>query len=211
MAEGQDPRAIAAAALRRLGHALVAHEADPDLLLQVAEAADRVADEVEGRPQRRRDALAAARRLWQTTPADGARMSHYSGCVVSGDANPLGIGIEVRRDGDEAVADLSFGPAFEGAPERVHGGAVAAVFDDVMGYVLVLERVPAYTGRLTVSYRAAVPVDTPLEVRARLAEREDRKLWMRAALRPAGARDAAPLALAEALFIAVPVERLLAQ
>jgi len=207
--DGQDPRSAAAAALRRLGHALVAHDADPELLWRVAEAAERVAAEVERCPRRQRDVAAAVQRLWQTPPADGARMSHYSGCVVSGAANPLGIGVEVRRDGDEAVADLRFGPAFEGAPERVHGGAVAAVFDDVMGYVLVLLGVPAYTGRLTVDYRAAVPVDTPLQVRARLAAREDRKLWMRASLRPAGGDEI--LAEAEALFIAVPVERLLAQ
>lgn len=38
-----------------------------------------------------------------------------------------------RREGDEIVADVRFGRAFEGAPGRVYGGIVAAIFNDVTG------------------------------------------------------------------------------
>ena len=37
----------------------------------------------------------------------------------------------MRRDGDEAVAQVCLGAAFEGAPGRAHGGVVAAVFDAI--------------------------------------------------------------------------------
>ncbi len=198
------PRERAAAALRRLGHAVVGHEADPALLHRIAELADATAATVEQGTARSRPIESMKRRLWEQPPADGAAMSHFPECVVSGQANPMGVAIHVRREGDEAVADLNLGPAFEGAPRRAHGGVVAAVFDDVMGYVLVLYRVPAFTGRLTVNYRAPVPVGADVSVRAWLAERTGRKLLMRAEM-TAGEQV---LCDAEGLFIAIPPERL---
>ncbi|MBA3372513.1 MAG: hypothetical protein M3493_08630 [Actinomycetota bacterium] len=159
-------REQAAAALRRLGHAVVGHEADAALLLRIAELADSTAAGVETRTARSRPVEVMKRRLWEQPPADGAPMSHFPECVVSGQANPMGVGIHVRRDGEAAVAAFNLGPAFEGAPGRAHGGVVAAVFDDVMGYVLVVHRVPAFTGRLTVNYRAPVPLGVDLSVRA---------------------------------------------
>ena len=70
---------------------------------------------------------AIKRRLWEDPPPDGGPMSHFAECVVSGTANPMGIAIDVRREGDEAVADFNLGAAFEGAPKRAHGGIVAHV------------------------------------------------------------------------------------
>ena len=81
--------------------------------------------------------------------------------------------------------------AFEGAPGRAHGGIVAAAFDDVTGFVIGQLREPAFTGELTVRYLAPVPVDEPLEMRARLEGRERRKLFITAEARArrAGRRD----------------------
>jgi acyl-coenzyme A thioesterase PaaI-like protein len=199
-----EARERAAAALRRLGHAVVGHECDPELLEQIAVRADRIAADVELGTPRSRPIDQIKRQLWETPPPDGGRMSHFSECIVSGQANPMGIAIEVRRDGDDAVAIVRLGPAFEGAPTRAHGGVTAAVFDDVMGYVLVLQRTPAYTGRLTVRYRAPVPVGAELIVRARLKERQGRKLWMVAEMTCGDEL----LCDAEALFIGIPPERL---
>lgn len=56
-------------------------------------------------------------------------------------------------------------------PARAHGGIVAAVFDDTMGFVLSMQGTPAFTGRLTDSYLAPTPVGEELEFRARLRER----------------------------------------
>lgn len=201
-------RERAAAALRRLGNALVGHECDPALLEQIAARAAHTAAEVELGTPRRRPVEAIKRRLWESPPPDGGPMSHFPECVVSGKANPMGIGIDVRREGEEAVANVVLGAAFEGAPRRAHGGVTAAIFDDVMGYVLALHRVPAYTGRLTVSYRARVPIGEALEVRAQLARRADRKLTISAEMRLEGSEDHPVIADAEGLFIAIPLERL---
>lgn len=175
-----DPRARAAAALRRLGHTLMAHEAEPDLLERVADAAHRVADDLNDAPSRERDLLELKRRMFDVDVQDGARVSHFDECFVSGSQNPMGTAIEVRREGEDVVADVELGPAFEGAPNRAHGGIVAAIFDDVLGYLLTLRRDPGFTGELRVRYEAPVPIGQPLVFRARVTGREGRKLFTEA-------------------------------
>lgn len=72
-----------------------------------------------------------------------------------------------------------------------------------MGFVLSMERTPAFTGRLTVSYTAPTPVGDALEFRRHLRERIGRKLWVDG--EAVSARG--PFATAEGLFIAIPPER----
>lgn len=201
-------RIRAAEALRRLGHAVVGHDADPALLDRVAEAANATAAMVEKGERRSRPIESIKRRLWEAPPADGGPMSHFEECVVSGAANPMGIAIRVRREELDAVADFNLGAAFEGAPQRAHGGIVAAIFDDVMGYVLVLHRLPAFTGRLTVHYRAPVPMAVDMTVRARLSHRSGRKLFLTAEMRLADDPQHPVIGEAEGLFVAIPPERL---
>ena len=94
----------------------------------------------------------------------------------------MGIAARLWREGEEAVCQVTLGPAFEGAPGRAHGGVVAALFDETMGLVLSISSTPAFTGRLTVTYRAPTPLGEPLEVRARLAGRTGRKMTITAEL-----------------------------
>lgn len=198
------PRARAAAALRRMGHALMAHEAGDDLLDRIAEAADAVTRDLERAPPRRRDLVAMKRTLFELDVPDGAPVSHFDGCFVSGSENPLGVAIRVRREGDEAVADVEFGPAFEGPPERAHGGIIAAVFDDVLGYLLVFLHEPAFTGELVVRYLAPTPLRVPLEFRGRVVGRENRRI-----LTAGEARSGDEvLAQATATFVTVDPDRI---
>lgn len=131
-------------------------------------------------------------------------MDHFPDCIVSGQANPMGVAITVHREGDDAVARVGFGPAFEGAPGRAHGGVVAAVFDDTLGFVLSMVQTPAFTGQLTVSYLAPTPVGEDLEFRARLRERNGRKLLIEGEER----HDGQLVATCEVLFISIPPDGL---
>jgi acyl-coenzyme A thioesterase PaaI-like protein len=202
----EHPRARAAAALRRFGHALSAHDADPELLARVAAAADRATAELETGPPRGRDLRELKRRMFEVEVPDGDRIVHFDECFVSGPWNPMGIAIDVQRDGDEAVARVELGPAFEGAPGRSHGGIVAAIFDDVLGYLLTFTRTPGFTGELTVRYLAATPIGQPLEFRSRMTGREGRKLFTEAEARVRD--DGEVVATAHAVFVAIPTERL---
>lgn len=196
-------RIRAATALRALGHAIVAHDAADDELDAVATWAEQARQRIEASPRRQRPIGAMKTAQFSGLPPAGEPLDHFPDCVVSGKANPLGIAITAVQEGDEAVARVVLGPAFEGAPGRAHGGVVAAVFDDTLGYVLLMERTPAYTGRLSVTYRAPTPVNVPLEFRARLVERRGRKLTITGEARHGDTL----VAEAEGLFIAVDLER----
>src|SRR5918999_324473 len=102
-------RIDAATALRRLGHALVGHAADERLLRRIAELADRTAAQVEQGEPRKRPIEDIKARLWDGPPADGGVMTHFDECLVSGRANPMGVAIRVRREGDDAVAAVTLG------------------------------------------------------------------------------------------------------
>lgn len=193
-------RLAAATSLRRLGHAIVAHDVADDLLERLASVVDDVIAEVEAAPSRERPVGSMKRRRFDHVPADGDVLDHFPDCIVSGLANPLGIAIRVHREGDDAVARVTLDAAFEGAPGRAHGGVVAAVFDDTLGFVLDILNVPAYTGRLSVSYRAPTPMHEEIEFRARLRRRDGRKLFLEGEATVSGTR----IAEAEGLFIVIP-------
>jgi acyl-coenzyme A thioesterase PaaI-like protein len=203
-ADPGEARALAATALRRLGHALMGHDASVELLLRIARAADQVATDLAAEPPRQRDVVELKRRMFEVDVPDGAPVVHFDECFVSGPWNPMGIAIDVHRDGDDAVAEVVLGPAFEGAPGRSHGGIVAAIFDDVLGYVLTLHGVPAFTGELTVRYLAATPIGQPLTFRARLEDRSGRKLTIVGE----AVADGTTVATARGTFVAIRSDRL---
>jgi acyl-coenzyme A thioesterase PaaI-like protein len=197
-------RLEAAAVMRRLGHAIVGHDIDDAVFDQMRSTVEGLLAQVEASPVRQRPTLNMDRDLFVVPPPQGgARGSHFTDCIVTGAANPMGVAAQVLRDGDDAVLRSTLGDAFEGAPGRAHGGVVAALFDEVMGFVLSITCTPAFTGRLTVTYRAPVPIGVPLEFRARLTGREGRKLLMAGEAR----HGYTVLAEAEALFVAVDPER----
>jgi acyl-coenzyme A thioesterase PaaI-like protein len=172
-----DARADAGRAIRDLGHALVGHHAPVALIEQVAAVLDPVTAQLTDGPLRRR-AEVQRDGEWADPPADGATMTTYDERPISGRASPWGLDLRVWREGDEAVASVTLRAAHEGAPDRSHGGIVAALFDDVFGFVLSIIGQSAFTGELAVRYEAGVPIGEPLECRVRLTDRDGRKLYL---------------------------------
>jgi acyl-coenzyme A thioesterase PaaI-like protein len=201
----EETRVASAAALRELNHAFARQDADDELLHDLArEARVRVA-ELDATPRRDRLALmrdALGRAGAEGFPADGPG-SGFNDRAVAGTANPTSTDVDVEFEDVDVVARFALGRAFEGAPGRAHGGIVAAVFDDVTGFIIGRLRAPAFTGELTVRYEAPVPIETPLEMRARLVDRERRKLFITAECRD---RDAI-VATCKAIYITVDPSR----
>ncbi|HZP27695.1 MAG TPA: PaaI family thioesterase [Acidimicrobiia bacterium] len=192
-------RLDASAAARELVHALVAADADDATFTRTAAIVRDALAQLEHAPRLERtvpDFAAGG------APHDPTGPDPMSDRAVAGSANPTAVRLETRRDGADAVADVWFGPAFVGAPGRVHGGMVAAVFDDITGWILRDVREPGFTGRLEVSYRAPVPIEALVEFRARMRSREGRKMVVEAEARI----EDRVLATAEALFILVDAE-----
>jgi len=176
-----DPRLDAAAALRRLNDAFVAHDAADELLTRLAGEARTATAELQAGERRDRAALLAAHfgRVAAGGPIDEALRSTENPMTdraVCGTTNPLSAECTFGYEGDEVVVHTVLGAAFEGAPRRSHGGMVAALFDDIAAGVLPLAGVAAYTGELTVRYLRPVPIEEPLEFRARIDGHEGRKL-----------------------------------
>ncbi|MBU1226146.1 MAG: PaaI family thioesterase [Actinobacteria bacterium] len=105
---------------------------------------------------------------------------HLPWCFGCGPENEQGLRLEARIEGDLVVADIQFAPWFQGGPGVVHGGAIAAFFDDLMGFVPVAHLVPAVTAHLSIDYRRPIPLGKTVRGEAWLTERDGRKLWAQA-------------------------------
>jgi acyl-coenzyme A thioesterase PaaI-like protein len=194
----EEARDGAAASLRALNHAFVAHDLSDEVLASISEAANQLTLVADEAPTR--DRLALMRSSPEASILGGRG---FEDRAVGGWSNPTGLELEVRFESDEVIADFVLRRAFEGAPGRAHGGIVAAAFDDVTGFVIGKLQEPAFTGELTVRYLAAVPVDGPLEIRARLDGRERRKLFISAELRT----NDVVVATCRAVYVTVDLSR----
>jgi hypothetical protein len=175
-----DARAAAAAAIRDLGHALVGHHSPVDTLTAATADMNRLvevlrAGPVKNRSQERAEAGTGPGSEWGEEVADGQEMTSYEERPISGRASPWGVEPRVYRDGDEIVAEVTLRAGHEGAPLRSHGGIVAALFDDILGFVLTIHKQPGFTGELKIRYEAGTPIGEPLSCRVRLDERQGRK------------------------------------
>jgi acyl-coenzyme A thioesterase PaaI-like protein len=102
---------------------------------------------------------------------------HYKACLGCGPEAPGGYHLQVRREGDEVVTEHLFVVEQTGAPGIAHGGAVATVVDDVLGFLLYVVDDAAVTRRLVVEYLRPVLIGTRYDVRAKVERREGRKLF----------------------------------
>jgi acyl-coenzyme A thioesterase PaaI-like protein len=196
-------RLEAAGVLRALGHAIVAHEVGDEVLDRITTEARDLLVAVEATPDRIRAPLDMVHAVFVVPPPDGRGRTNFPDDIVTGKANPLGMAADITREGDVSVLRTTLGPAFEGAPGRAHGGAVAALMDEVMGFVLSIHATPAYTGHLTVTYRAPTPIGVEIEMRATLRSHHGRKLRIEADAH----HGTTLLAQGEGLFITVDPER----
>lgn len=118
-----------------------------------------------------------------------------------GPDSPAGLAMEIRRDGDEVVTDIVFDHRQAGAPgARALRGGRGRVRRRVRLHPLCRPD-PRVTKTLQVDYRSPVPLGEPHRIRARLVEREGRKLHMAA---EGAAPDGSVRFTATALFMEVP-------
>lgn len=116
---------------------------------------------------------------------------------VSGRGNPLAPPLTYDFDGETTRAWCVFSGAYEGPPGGVHGGAVAAALDEVLGVAQMAAGVAGFTGTLTVRYHRITPVGRRIEFSATPAEQDGRKVCVRASV----TADGEIVAEAEGLFI----------
>ncbi len=89
-------------------------------------------------------------------------------------APPLKIWID-KQSGD-ARAQVNFDWRFEGPLCCAHGGFVAAVFDEFLGWAQMISGGSGATKNLSVTYHKPTPLNTTLELTARMVSVDGRKL-----------------------------------
>ncbi len=100
---------------------------------------------------------------------------------IIGATNPIAVPIHITTSVDDngrvnVVGCVTFGTAYEGPPGCVHGGIIAAYFDEVCGVAQSTTGNPGMTVNLTINYRSPTPLHKPLEFRAHVASIEKRKI-----------------------------------
>ncbi len=119
--------------------------------------------------------------------------------VVDPNANPFAPPIRLAVVNNKVLGQANFGATFEGAPGTVHGGFVAAAFDQVLFMAQSLTGIPAMTATLTVRYRMPTPLFTDLVFEGVVERVEGRKIFTRETASANGVLTAE----AEGLFIAI--------
>ncbi len=119
-----------------------------------------------------------------TGPAEGSLApmnSFLDRSPIIGSINPLSVPMQMSIDGDGSsdsvvVGHATFTSAYEGPPGCVHGGFIAAYFDEVLGMAQSLSGNPGMTVNLTVDYRSPTPLLKPVVFRGWVGSVDGRKI-----------------------------------
>jgi acyl-coenzyme A thioesterase PaaI-like protein len=186
-------------ALRKIIHRLHGSRAEAGELAGVAEQLESLAGQL--------DKLTAGSMYegFGESPLAGADPhAFFDHSPMLGRANPLAPPIELWAEGNVMHGKATFGAAYEGPPGCVHGGFIAAAFDEVLGSTQSLGGRPGMTGRLTIHYRSPTPLREELRFAAQVVDVSGRKTLTHGTLH-AGDRLCAE---AEGLFISIDFEKM---
>lgn len=191
--------------VRRLGEAtrsvierLVATRAPAEELARAADALEDVAATLASYPQGR---------LYEgfaESANAGTEVGFFDHSPMIGRANPLAPPIEVQTTDDLVIGRVCFGSAYEGPPGCVHGGYLAAAFDEVLGMAQSMSGRPGMTGSLTVRYRRPTPLHHDLVFEGRLISVSGRKISTQGRC----LADGEVTAEADGLFISVDLAKM---
>jgi hypothetical protein len=164
-----------ASAVRALLELMVAAPVDDAAATEAATTLEAVAGELGRR------AGPGRRPRGQLDPTDDPQ-AFFPTSPVTGLENPLAPPVRIWTEpadggGNPVVrGEVTFGAAYEGPPTCVHGGVLAALFDEVLGAANLAAGHPGMTGTLTVRYRRPTPLGVPLAVEAVCRGRQGRKI-----------------------------------
>lgn len=159
-------------AMRLVIERLVPSDAPEDELRVAADALERYAEQLKAHTRLKRMSGHAE------SANAGDVGAFFDQSPLIGLANPLAPPITIGKTGPTtAGATVCFGSAYEGPPGSVHGGYVAAAFDEVLGFVQSLSGRGGFTGTLTIRYRKPTPLHTDLVFEAEMLRVEGRKIF----------------------------------
>lgn len=206
-----------AAAARRVNRAIANRRPSDETVLAAARQLNDVAARLEaGQPRVKLDDMLSRPHLREIysgehfpLPLDAGDEIEFDPFSIAGGAlHPASVGVTFTKQSDDEVSGISVvDPMFAGPPERTHGGALALIFDELMGALNRMRGHQAFTARLEINYRAPTPLNAPLSLRTWVHQIEGRKVTLHATCHAAAGEAQQPpdeavlCADAEGLFI----------
>jgi len=160
-----------AQAMRLVIDRLVTSDAPEDELKQAADALEKYA----ARLARHRQRTVPAGFSETANSGDVTALFDYSPLI--GLSNPIAPPVVLHVDGDVVRGTVTFGLVYEGPPGHLHGGLIAATFDEVLGFAQSMTGHPGMTGTLTIRYRKPTPLYTEITLEGRVVRVEGRKIF----------------------------------
>lgn len=132
------------------------------------------------------DALARSQSLYGMTAFEradegvhGTRFRlGYEMNPVFGKCNPIAPPFNIWIHDERAYGQVRMDWQYEGPPNSVHGGFVAALFDQFLGVAQKMTGQPGFTGTLQVRYIKPTPIDTDLRLEGWVEKIEGRKNFL---------------------------------
>jgi uncharacterized protein (TIGR00369 family) len=116
--------------------------------------------------------------------ADGRRYAFADhNCFACGGSNPIGMHLAIELGEGTASTTWLPGPNFEGWEEKVHGGLLATLLDEVMAWAPSSFDSWAVTAELSIRYRSPANPGEPLTARGWVIERRRRIYQVRGEIR----------------------------
>ncbi len=164
-----------------------------------------------------RSAAAMARTASQSLRASGRKLAELASAddllggirlynPVTGDGSPLAPPLRIEVEDGVVVGTCSLGRAFEGPPTYAHGGVSAMLLDQLLGYAASAAGRPGMTIQLDTSYRAPVPLRTPLRLTAEVTNVDGRRVTIKGTI-AAAAEPGKALVEAIGTFLTLRPER----
>jgi acyl-coenzyme A thioesterase PaaI-like protein len=185
--------------MRRMIDRLVVTDAPIDVLEQVARQMETSAAILEEHGE------LASYEGFAEAANSGDPHAHFDRSPIVGHSNPMAPPVRLDQVGDVIRGTATFGKAYEGPPGCVHGGWIAAAFDEVLGMTQSMSGNPGMTAFLHVNYRQPTPLHVELAFEGELIRVEGRKIFTEGRVRKP---DGQVTAEAEALFVSVDFAKL---
>lgn len=106
-------------------------------------------------------------------------------CYACGAENEQGLHMSFRIEDGRAISDYTPCAYQQGYPGRMHGGVVATLLDEAMGWAVYGASRWGATARLNVRFRRPVGLDQPLRVESWVTRDRGKLIELRAELRDA--------------------------
>ena len=104
-------------------------------------------------------------------------------CFVCGEENERGMRARSYIAGDWIELPFTAPPSFAGWRTVIHGGLVATLLDEAMGWAARVQGLWTMTARMQVRFRQPVPLSRRLRITGRVTNRRQRLVEVRAELR----------------------------